>query len=873
MIAIHIRSVRKKMLLMVLVANFFTLLAAGGAILYHDLIADRTKTATELTVLANILAQGNTAAIEFDDPKVAIDNLAQLSASPEIVAAAIYSADGSVFARYLRTPEQTDDIPAKPATPGYHFNDGELAVFTPIHDHSTLLGTIYIKKQYQLSAWLMDNLAILSIVLLGSLLLGALISSWLQRWISEPIQAVSSVARQVMEQRNYQLRAQKSTEDEIGQLADAFNGMLQTLEHEITERSGAEQAVRSLNADLEKRVIDRTAELEIINQTLTIRTEDAERANRAKAAFLANMSHEIRTPMNAIIGFAEVVLQDTQLSERSSEHLRIVLRSAKALMGIINDILDISKLESGKFALESVAFHLPNALADALQLLDHQATDKGLNIVIDYHADLPLRFLGDPTRLQQVMLNLVGNAIKFTEKGYITVAVMPGAQPDMIHFSVADNGIGMTSEQQLTIFNSFSQADSSTTRRFGGTGLGTVISKQIAEMMGGEIWLESAIGQGSIFHFTARLPVASEHQGCLFEEGSALTGGYSSPRLFNILLAEDIEANATLATLRLKQQGHQVEWVKNGRQAVDAFTSGGFDLILMDVMMPELDGLEATRKIRALEKPQGRHTPIFALTASVMREDYNKCIAAGMDSIHGKPIDFGELMLAMERNIPPQIGISKTTHRIEISTLPKLDFSALDGIVDHARALKVWRDHLVYTKALFSFAKERCRDADEMEQLLLENPSDTEPARAVAHALRGLAGNLYMTKIADQAYKINADLKAGDRNAAITALAQLRWLLAQVAVAIAKIPYNENYSAASAQPYDAETVLQLFAQLSTALSRLNPDRVEPILQQLGRYLQKEDLAPIQRAVDAFDFDRAKSKSGALAAMLGLNTES
>ncbi|MEO5330381.1 MAG: CHASE domain-containing protein [Magnetococcus sp. YQC-5] len=597
--------------------------------------------------------------------------------------------------------------------------------------------------------------------------------------------------------------------------------------------------------------------------------EDAEAGARVKAAFIANMSHEIRTPMNAVIGFAEVVMQDASLNADTRKYIKIIFSSAKALLGIINDILDVTKLESGKFTLETVCFHLPNALEEAMRTMEHRAAEKNLAIRIEYDPSLPLRWMGDPIRLRQVILNLVGNAIKFTEKGGVTVSVRPGEEGGVLHFLVQDSGIGMTPEQVEKVFEAFSQADASTTRRFGGTGLGTTISKQIVEMMGGRIWVESEWGHGSVFHFTARLPYATQQDGCLYEEGEVVAEDYLSPRLFRILLAEDIEANATLAMLRLKQQGHEVFWAKNGREAVDAWSQGSFDLILMDVMMPELDGLEATKAIRAMEQESGSHIPILALTASVMREEKENSLAAGMDGVEAKPIDFNRLLFTLEQIVPAGMGRPNTNQSSGVKARAFVDFSRLDGILDHGSALKTWKDPIVYAKALHSFANTRSNDVEQMRRLLAEHPDSAAPARAVAHALKGVAGNLAMHRIALLATGIEADLKANHREAVRFKLEELQPLLEEAIGAIASLEsvvHDPSFKAI--QPIDVDGLKMIVTELSDALDSLNPDVVEPIMTRLAQYFSQADLAPIQASLDAFDFDAAKSNAIALAETLG-----
>ena len=619
-------------------------------------------------------------------------------------------------------------------------------------------------------------------------------------------------------------------------------------------------------------IITDISEQKRIQADLSIARDKAEAASQAKAAFTANMSHEIRTPMNAIIGFAEVVLQNRDLSSVTTKHVATILSSARALLGIINDILDISKLESGKFTLEMVCFHLPNALADALRVVEHQAEVKNLTLEFKYDATLPVRVMGDPMRLRQVILNLVGNSIKFTEQGGIVISVLPGEPLEMIAFAIADTGIGMTDEQVAKVFESFTQADGATTRRFGGTGLGTTISKQIIESMGGEIWAESEPGQGSTFHFIIRMAEAEKTDSCLFEQDGAVADEYFSPRLFRVLLAEDIEANATLATLRLEQQGHKVCWVKNGREAVEESQAGDYDLILMDVQMPELDGLGATREIRKIEQQVGGHLSILALTASVMREDHDKCLVAGMDGVAVKPVDFNELFVVMETVVPTGVGENNSLRDIGVLPQNELDFSSLVGVVDHEKALRTWHNPNVYTKALAAFVAERANDALEVERLLVEHPDNTEPACRVLHALTGVAGNLAIERVARLAAAIGVDLKKNHIEAAKAGVGELTQALDETVIAIGKLRVPVNGSAALAKAFDVKEVQPLVVELSIALDKLDPDVIEPVLDKLAEYITETDLASIQRGVDAFDFDEAQTCLKVLVDKLGLQID-
>lgn len=598
----------------------------------------------------------------------------------------------------------------------------------------------------------------------------------------------------------------------------------------------------------------------------------AEAGSRAKSAFLAHMSHEIRTPMNAILGFTELALQDHSLSPETAKHLGTIYGSARALLTIINDILDVSRLEAGKYKLEIIGFHLSNMIAETVELMHQRAAEKDLIISIEYDRHLPQRVMGDPTRLRQVILNLLSNAIKFTNKGSIKVVISATSKPDRIQFDVIDSGIGMSEAEMAKVFEPFMQADSSISRRFGGTGLGTTICKQIIELMNGDIWLESQLGVGTTVHFIIPLPETEPDQICLYEEIQNKSEDFIPPRLFNVLLVEDLENNAYLATIRLKQIGHEVEWAKNGQEAVTAYQKGGHDLILMDIMMPVMDGLQATLEIRQLESLQEKHIPIIALTASVMKEDELKCLEAGMDAIAGKPIDFDQLFSLMEAMVPQGAGRINHAIMIEMPVNKNIDLTPLSPVADHQKAMKNWMDVYAYIKALTQFSQQQIDDADIILHLLEQHPDDVEPARAVAHALKGLAGNLALSKVADLAIHIDAHLKSGQRDEAGKLLQPLRQALIEADTCIQALSLP-NDASVLLKDFDLVAVQQLFQQLSLALDELNPDSTEPIMKQISEYVRESDLAEIYHHIERFDFHSAKKELRKLAQNLLANRRS
>ncbi len=417
--------------------------------------------------------------------------------------------------------------------------------------------------------------------------------------------------------------------------------------------------------------------------------QQAEEANRSKSDFLANMSHEIRTPMNAIIGLSHLCLQ-TPLNDKQRDYVSKVHYSARSLLGIINDILDFSKIEAGKFDLENADFNLQSNLANIDSLIGHLAREKRLQFNVNIASDVPKFLFGDAERLRQVLLNLAGNAVKFTQSGAITIDIKvndANNEKVELEFSILDTGIGLSETQMENLFQPFNQADSSTSRKFGGTGLGLAICKRLVEMMSGRLWVESTLGKGSCFRFTAQFGIGREFEINTKPNAEALEAR-SQLKGRSILLVEDNPFNQQVAKELLEKVGVRVTLATNGSEALEQLHDAAFDIVLMDIQMPIMDGFEATRLIR--ENPAMSMQCIIAMTANAMVEDRLRCLSAGMDDFITKPITpemlyqtLAKWILAAKNKPTPQVAqlSANTSSPIGEQDVSSIDLNVLAQIV------------------------------------------------------------------------------------------------------------------------------------------------------------------------------------------------
>jgi signal transduction histidine kinase/CheY-like chemotaxis protein len=565
-------------------------------------------------------------AIILGDRGAAGEVLASLRADPVIREAALYDGRGFLFA--AMKPAGTE--PGPRPRDGIHRTGDGFTVAQPVTAGGERIGTlVLIAGVPSIGAILYQYLPGTSAILLLSMIVAAAMAALLQSGVSAPILEIAEVAQRIACTHRFTDRVEIRAEDEVGKLASSFNTMLL----EIEQR---EVALETHRRTLEQEILEKNA----VNAELLLAKEKAESAARLKSEFLANMSHEIRTPMNGVLGMTDLALA-TPLTPEQTEYLQGVKSSAEGLLRILDDILDVSKLEAGKVAIEAVDFDLGSMLLNTLRLFEIPVREKGLELRLAVAPECPAWVRGDPVRLRQILVNLVGNAVKFTRQGSIEVSAVR-SRGDRLQFAVKDTGIGIPPDKLDTIFEAFTQADGSHTRQFGGTGLGLTITRRLAGLMGGHVWVRSEVGGGSRFYFELPLP---ERPAPAPSDPAKTAAAVAALPPLKVLVAEDNAVNQKVICSLLRLAGSVASLASNGAEAYRLFQDEPFDLILMDVQMPEVDGLEATSMIREEERRRklGR-IPIVALTAHTAQGQHEQCLATGMDAVITKPVSRERLL-------------------------------------------------------------------------------------------------------------------------------------------------------------------------------------------------------------------------------------
>ena len=633
---LRIAPLRTKLRVIMLSAVAIALVSVSVFRVALEVIEVRHEFHEQLETLSDVVAQNSAGALEFDDQDAAIGVLSSLETDSNVVGAMMFDKSGQVFAKKafksswseIEKHEDRQWIAAalESATVSNRFSGlATLHLIAPIEFNAEKVGYIYVVATPEFAETLMWAALAMLMAALPAAALAMLLARRLQKVVSDPIREISSLTKAVSVNADFSLRGTRTTDDEVGDLIDGFNGML----GQIEER---DVRLRCHREELEETVSARTRSLANSMGELQVAKERAEAGSRSKSEFMARMSHEIRTPMNGVLGMTEL-LTSTTLDERQRRYAHTIQQSAEALLVVINDILDFSKIEAGKMTLDVAPFDLRILVEDIIELLSERATTKGLDLLCDIPPQLTTSVCGDGPRLRQVLTNLLGNAVKFTRSGHVTIRLRQiegGADSLRLEFEIEDTGIGIKPESQARIFDSFAQEDGSTTRRFGGTGLGLAISKELLGLMGAQLRLRSQPGEGSIFFFTLELPIATST--CEVVPTTDLSS-------YSVLLVDDNAARRAILAAELGAWRMQVAVAASGAEAVETLrqqASATVDLILLDLKMPEMDELKFAGELRTILGT--RKVAIVILSSSNATADQQVSREAGVSGWLTKPV-------------------------------------------------------------------------------------------------------------------------------------------------------------------------------------------------------------------------------------------